>query len=315
MVQCPVCFTNLANPERHFPREMRIGIKTRFEYILCNNCSCLFILSVPVNLNEFYLNYYTENKTHTQISVLKRKLWRIRTLLTLAGFYPLIKVFRRNEILEWIVNVDIKFSDPILDIGCGNGDIIYELYKHGFTNLTGVDPYPPQNISKDFIWDFISGDIFSILKGKFKFIMFNHSLEHITDHFNVLKKASDLLCSSGVIMVRMPIINKAFETYKADWVQIDAPRHLIIHSIMSFKILISKLGLTIYKTIYDSSSFQFIGSEQNVRDIAFFDENSYNANPDGSLFSKKDISKYSSLAQSYNRLKLGDQAVFLLRKQ
>ncbi len=36
---------------------------------------------------------------------------------------------------------EIKFRDRILDVGCGNGSLLAQLLKIGFTNLTGVDPF------------------------------------------------------------------------------------------------------------------------------------------------------------------------------
>lgn len=44
------------------------------------------------------------------------------------------------RIVRWIVkNENIKKSDTILDLGCGNGMMLIELAREGFTALTGVD--------------------------------------------------------------------------------------------------------------------------------------------------------------------------------
>jgi hypothetical protein len=44
-------------------------------------------------------------------------------------------------------------------------------------------------------------------------------------------------------------------------VQLDCPRHLAIHTSRSMEQAAGLAGLTIAKTVYDSSAFQFWGSE------------------------------------------------------
>jgi 2-polyprenyl-3-methyl-5-hydroxy-6-metoxy-1,4-benzoquinol methylase len=310
---CCICNSDLGNSEKLFPREMRQGRRIPFEYIYCHNCKCLIIKNPPYNLAEFYSDYYTSRKTYNHISVFKSKLWKLRSKLVLGGLYPIIRLLRKNSILEWLSKIDIRFSDPILDVGCGNGDVLFEFNKHGFINLSGVDPYPPSRQSNEFKWTFYKGDIFSIIDQKYKLIMFNHSLEHTMNHEMILTRAKELLYENGTILVRMPIINKVFESYKENWVQIDAPRHLLIHSLKSFELLCEKLELRISKIIFDSTEFQFLGSEQNSQNISFFDDISYKVNPQKSIFKSKDIARYKELANRYNKLKIGDQAAFLLK--
>ncbi|XP_067126870.1 EEF1A lysine methyltransferase 2 [Centruroides vittatus] len=44
------------------------------------------------------------------------------------------------NVVQWLSNSNtFSRSDPILDIGCGNGLILIELAKEGFTNLSGID--------------------------------------------------------------------------------------------------------------------------------------------------------------------------------
>ncbi|EDV25354.1 Protein-lysine N-methyltransferase Mettl10 [Trichoplax sp. H2] len=45
-----------------------------------------------------------------------------------------------NRMLSWISTSDcIEKAAPILELGCGNGVLLLELLKKGFTNLTGID--------------------------------------------------------------------------------------------------------------------------------------------------------------------------------
>jgi len=92
--------------------------------------------------------------------------------------------------------------------------------------------------------------------------MFHHSLEHMIDQLEILRKVKHLLSNNGTILVRMSIKSEyIWQRYSTHWVQIDAPRHLLIHTLKSFEILTKKVGLKIKKIIFDSTDFQFWGSE------------------------------------------------------
>ena len=66
----------------------------------------------------------------------------------------------------------------------------------------------------------------------------------------------------------MPIVPcYAFEKYQENWVQIDAPRHMIIHSIKSINFLIKEYKLKLLDIKYDSDEFQFWGSIQYKNNI------------------------------------------------
>ncbi len=65
---------------------------------------------------------------------------------------------------------------------------------------------------------------------------------------------------------------------------------------------------------YDSTAFQFWGSEQYVRDIPLSDHRSYYVNPDRSIFTEKQMADYAACAAELNAHSRGDQAVFYLRK-
>ena len=143
--------------------------------------------------------------------------------------------------------------------------------------------------------------------------MFNHSLEHTFEHSKILNRAKELLIDDGRIMIRMPVVNKAFEDYKENWAQLDAPRHLLIHSKLSFEKLCYDLDLEVYKILYDSTEFQFMGSIQYGKDITYYDPESYKISTTGGMFSTLEIKKYKTLAKQYNKLGLGDQAAFFLK--
>jgi len=313
-MNCVVCNNDISLNDKIIVKEMMYGTKEEFEYYLCNYCNALQIKTIPNNISKYYENYYTQKKGYTTISNLRRILWNIRSNLALSGFYPIIEFLSFNSILHWAKIAEINKNSRILDVGCGNGDVLFEFKKHGFKNLYGIDPNLADINLKDI--KLHKNDIISYHTDEgFDLIMFNHSFEHIYEQHKTLDRALNLLNDTGSIMIRIPIINKAFETYKEDWVQIDAPRHFVIHSIKSIKLLCEKNRLEIYNYFFDSTAFQFLGSEQFKKGISSYANRSYKTSINGSIFSEKDIKNYEKKAKYYNQNGLGDQAAFFIRKK
>ena len=65
---------------------------------------------------------------------------------------------------------------------------------------------------------------------------------------------------------------------------------------------------------YDSTTFQFWGSEQYVSDIPLMDARSYFVNPAESLFTPEQIDAFTAHAGELNAREEGDQAAFNIRK-
>jgi len=198
-------------------------------------------------------------------------------------------------------------------VGSGSGFLLQELYASGFSRLSGIDPF----ISADII----SANGVNVYKRNleelheiYDVIMLNHSFEHMHNHSNVLQQLNKNLQQNGLIIIRVPVVNDAWKKYGANWVQLDAPRHTCVFSENAIQLLANQSGFIIEKVIYDSTSFQFWGSEQYQNNIALRANNSYAENPMTSIFSKSQIKQFEKEAVLLNKNRKGDQACFCLRK-
>jgi SAM-dependent methyltransferase len=153
------------------------------------------------------------------------------------------------------------------------------------------------------------------LDGKFDVVMFNHVFEHLPDPKITLLTCHRLLSTGGHCFLRIPTVSSyAWKHYGMNWVQLDAPRHLFLHSKESIDVLASETGFRIEKVTYDSTAFQFWGSEQYARDIPLNSPASYSVDRAGSMFTPSAIRGYEKKARELNVQQEGDQAAFVLRK-
>jgi hypothetical protein len=184
----------------------------------------------------------------------------------------------------------------------------------GYSRLKGIDPF----IESSF--EFADGcfiekkDIYAET-GEFDLLMMHHSLEHMPDQSKALTSARGLLSDNGVCVIRIPLSSSyAWERYRENWAQLDAPRHFYLHTIDSMNHLANRSGFNIVDIRYDSSAFQIWGSEQYLSDIALSEPKSYAINKKNSIFSKAEIEEFEMLTRELNITGKGDQAIFYLKK-
>ena len=80
------------------------------------------------------------------------------------------------------------------------------------------------------------------------------------------------------------------------------------------KILLKRTEFNLEKIVFDSTEFQFWGSEQFKRGIPLNASNSYFKNPEKSIFTKNQINEYKKQSIMLNNENLGDQATFIIKK-
>lgn len=318
-LQCRIC-NNTEDNEKYVVREMMFGTRDQFEYFTCSKCECLQIIEIPENLETYYpKDYYSFSRPlPSKIGATKRFMKRQRTSYCLhnKNFIGMIlkKIYTEPELPAWLYYAVPKMNDRILDFGCGSGQLLFQLYNEGFSDLTGFDPYLDKNtFHKNGIRIF--NEKIGANDERFDFIMLNHSFEHVPDPMETLRAVSGKINQGGIVMVRIPVVSShAWRKYKEHWVQLDAPRHLFLHSPKSMKIIADGANLLIEDIQYDSNELQFWGSEQYVADIPLHDERSYRNGIEGSLFTEDDIQRFKKMAEELNAVQEGDQACFFLKK-
>lgn len=317
-IACKIC-ENIQNNKLYKVKEMQLGLREEFEYLQCDNCGCMQLLNIPSNFEKYYPNedYYSFN---TQANVAAKPNWlrKTKTDYLLYGKNPFLGElfsigYKIPEYYEWVKIPGVKRDDAILDVGSGNGALLMDLFKIGFTNLTGIDPFLNKEMDENKI-KILKKNIFEI-HGLYDFIMLHHAFEHMDEPVKVLMRLREMLLPEKYILIRVPLMEMyGWKTYNTDWVGLDAPRHIFIHTIKSMKILAMESGLEIKKIVFDSGPYHIWASEQYKKDIPLMATNSYMANPQNSFFNKADIKKIKKITDKTNLEQEGDQAAFYLYK-
>jgi SAM-dependent methyltransferase len=314
--------------QSHRPREMQFGTREEFEYSECGRCGCLQIARIPEDLVRYYPESFGafQPLPDRHPPAWERWLRRRRSLhelgkrIAFGGLArrwlgpPRARIWGSPNPLRWLRRCGADLDARILDVGCGSGSLLLALRDDGFTRLTGVDPLIPRAFE-------YAGDVriharpLADIPGPFDVVMLHHSFEHVPDPEATLREVRERTASGGWAIVRTPLVDcHAWRSYGVDWVQLDAPRHLHIHTRKSMEELARRIGLEIAFVECDSFAVQFWGSEQYRLDIPLMDPHSHLVSEQSSPFEREQIAAWEARSAELNELGDGDSACFYLRR-
>jgi SAM-dependent methyltransferase len=314
MSPCKIC--GHAEGNLLFPvREMMFGFRDEFSYLECAACGCVQLQNPPADLAKYYPDdYYSlqapDERRLLGATPLKRAKRSVRGLLLnrfLASEQPGGRTGRWfSESTEWLRGIGINRRSRILDVGCGAGERLLRLRNDGFLHLGGVDPFVRGEIHYR-CGIVIHRSTLAEHAGTYDVIMLHHAFEHMDQPLQMMRELHRHLNPAGHVLIRIPLADSfAFRKYRANWVQLDAPRHFFLHTRKSMASLAASSGFSVRKVVCDSGAFQFSGSEQYLRDVPL------KAKHD--LFSAADGEKFAADSEKLNAAGEGDQAGFFLTK-
>lgn len=316
-VTCRIC-GSIDDYRLHIAREIVFGLPGQFEYYECNRCGCLQIATVPENLGSYYPKEYYSFHT-AQPGLLKGWMKRRRALygLTDRGVIGRMLTMRWGvpAYIDWVRQSGLSFDHRILDVGCGAGTLLVDMADLGFRHLTGIDPFVDHDVSHGSAVQIFKKGIDQV-EERYDFVMLHHSFEHVPEPAETLRHVARVLRPGGQALIRIPVADSyAWRTYGVDWAQLDAPRHLYLHTRESMRLLASGAGFTIERIGYDSDAFQFWASEQVRLGVLLTDPRSRWYRSSDPLISDERMAEFVTRAQELNRSGDGDSAAFFLRRQ
>ena len=300
MVKCNIC----GGPTTPIQvKEQMIGFNEWFTYYQCTECGHAHLEKIPEDIKKYYdpKDYYSFNNKDsfagTGVNSTTRFLKRI------FGHSAAFKAFKSIK--------GINKNTFILDYGCGAGHFVKELKDLEYVNARGYDPFLPENVFFN-NEPYLTGDL-NLLKTKhWDVITLNHVFEHLNEPVKVLQELRQLLSSKGKLLLRFPVIDSyAFEKYRENWVQFDAPRHINLFTRKSIQLTVEQAGGYKIENMYDDSfHFQFTGSELYLKKLSLKPSDN---NRKKRLLSFKTY-LYHFWAKKLNKQNKGDQLVIILER-
>lgn len=314
---CGVCSGPVRR--RWAAREMMLGLRHPFTYGACDRCGAVQLLDPPADMSPYYgEGYYSFggdlDAEFADPDVRGARGAAVRALLELpaaeAEAAPMPDT--RRPLLS-LRGLGLTPQSRILDVGCGSGRLLYLLALAGFERLLGADAFLPADRTYAGGLTVRRAEL-DALEGGWDLIMLHHAFEHLAAPQAVLRAAAARLAPGGRVLLRLPVADSfAWRRYRADWVQLDAPRHLYLHTRRSLARLARAAGLEVEAVACDSYELQFWGSEQYRRGIPLNDPAGWRFGAGAPIFTPRQIARWKRASAWLNRIGQGDQAVVRLR--
>ena len=272
----------------HAIPESMYGSGEIFDYVECPVCESLQIMEIPEDLAAYYPADYYSQAPRTEPPEprgIKRLLYELacetrslnkpgtlRRAITAA--MPLPGDFR--EVGRYLSAT--KFAhryEQILDVGCGSSPHRLAAMKRcGFSNVKGIDPFVASD--NNYYGVPVRKCTISETSGEFALVMFHHSLEHVSNPVEDLTHARRLLRRGGLCILRLPISGGYFwRHFQRHWVELDAPRHLLIPTKQGLGALAKRAGLIVERIEFDSEPWEMEASRQYQRGISLKNQTHY----------------------------------------
>ncbi len=321
MPNCPFCFSNVVL-ETLPVKEMTKGTRDVFQFAICGGCESAYIIDFPENITEYYRGYYSFEDSELTLDKLWWKRWIVSIyskLVVRGGLGFLVRSFFRcpsprqmkvlTPNLQAFLFVGAKSKARILDVGSGVGQFVKMMNRFGYGGATGIDPFLDQSAERPYVR---RSDIQSV-KEIYDLILFNHSLEHLTEPEAAVKKCADLLSPGGTVVIHIPNMHsRGFAEFKQDWCWLHAPCHFAIPSRQGIEVMAARCGFKVVDAICTSRYDHYLYSDEYRRDISNGDTNSVRRKLEDGTFDKELSSSLSKLAYSLNKTLTGDWIAYYL---
>ena len=320
---CRACGENGSGQLHQLPESM-YGTGELFDYTECPYCGSLQIAQIPPDLSAYYPPDYYSQAARTEPNQhhgLKRFLYEFTceslSLSRVSFFRRVIGALMPTpsdfiEVGDYLATTKfLHRNEQILDVGCGASPYRLAAIKRcGFPQVTGVDPY----VNSDTIYYGVPVKKLRIheVTGVFALVMFHHSLEHVIDPLHDLTHAATLLRSGGLCVLRLPIKDGyMWRTFQQHWIELDAPRHLLIPSREGAGALANRAGFLIDRIEYDSEPWELEASRQHQAGVPLKQQLIYVPNSADNI-AKRELD--SAKVQQLNALADAGRARIYLRK-
>jgi len=238
---------------------------TAYELHKCNKCKTYFLNPRPTErmLEKAYDDSYYG---------LGEKKFK-------GPFEKVLDYFRRRRAKRF--SKLLENGDNVLDIGCGNGNFLVSLLKHGNYNLYGTELAGKSADRAQKIEEIRlhTGSLNrkNYEKESFALVTLFHVFEHLPNPRQTLEDIDYLLKDRGHVVFSFPnIFSYQSRFFKGSWLHLDPPRHLFFMAPSTFIALMQFKGYYLVSQKYFSPEQNPFGLVQSLlnkimkkRDVLF----------------------------------------------
>lgn len=232
---------NSADAETAFrSRDFRFkSVNENFDIVKCKDCGFTYLNPRPHKneITKFYPSDFNEFDRSFLYRLLKPCFWLAQE--------STVRLFKKY-----------KKEGRYLDIGCGNGEFMLAMHRHGF-DAWGIEANPE---AEKFADRGLTGRILykdikecSFLPKSFDIITMFQSLEHIYDLAELFSEINRVLKDDGLLYICVP--NSAFfeaRLFGPYYYNLEVPRHLYFFTKKSLEALLAKHGFKVRKLLRES---------------------------------------------------------------
>jgi ubiquinone/menaquinone biosynthesis C-methylase UbiE len=218
------------------------GKEQKFNVVRCRSCDLAYVNPRPVK--DVIARYYPEDSyysySYQDETTLKRRIRNF--VLEEQGGYAhngkesvavrvigkLLATLGTSQVLMYVPSVP---NGKALDVGCGCGELLLWLKKHGWSEAHGVEiSKKAAALAKDHGLNVFCGEIADAHypDNHFDYVSLIHVLEHMHDPMQTLKEVHRVIKPGGLLVVGVPNFesyeNKVFGKYQS--ILKEVPRHL-----------------------------------------------------------------------------------------
>ena len=248
-IVCPLC--GVAGDVVHAGRAdaFRTGSPGCWNVRRCRepSCGCAWLDPLPLEseIRKAYASYYTHPEGARRVAYVAPAYGQANRI-ALGVLRKCVRLLGTDEQREafWLHGL-ADGGGRLLEVGCGDGSRLLDLQKRGWTvEGQDVDARAAANArSKGLRIHAGSLDELALPEGSYDVILMSHVVEHLHRPVDVLRTCWRLLKPGGRVVLSTPNVESfGHRVYGRNWVSLDPPRHLVIHSRRSLANLLRAAG-------------------------------------------------------------------------
>ncbi len=235
--QCAVCQAPLAV---RYPAVRDFVTGEDFAIMGCTACGLGVTSPVATDLARYYGAYWGGRHGFTAEYCARR---RVKLLSSMARLPP---------------------GSRVLDFGSGDGNFLRRTAREGWVSFGLEASFLPENNAPGGYEVYTSIEAVK-QRGPFDAITLWHVLEHLPDPVATLRELESMLTPKGVIVIGVPDAQGVqAQTFGADWMHLDVPRHLYHFGRSSLEELLARASLSPFRWWNHEFEYDLMGWSQSA---------------------------------------------------